>query len=358
MGRAQPRAHTSLRFRLCNAWPARSEVAAASDAAIQHGPDARVPAREGHRWAAERERSTQLFGFRTLRFLLQLPQLWYEPIRSIDELIDYLHLLGRLERAYAPGRPFIRLILQLFSSAHHSPTGDIAWPTPGEPRLALHSVIATGLSADGQSVKFANTWGESWGNRGNGTVSIDYLAQYFDQAWCMWNAKWGLAFYKPELATFSHDSDLRKVWKQVNPVFTTPLRGTRKGDRWIVERFYSYSPARDSSIEVIQMRNGYGLRMGWAHVCHVRETDQSEIIELFVMPAFRHQGVGSVLEGVACDDARSMSSTKMTAYLHDSDAGVLANRGSTRRFASARGYTIRWRPMRNPHLSATASKSL
>lgn len=302
--------------------------------------------------------STQLFAFRTLRFLLQVPQLWYEPIRSIRELVDYLRFLERLERSYLPGRPFIRLIVQLFSSAHHSRTGDIAWPTPGEPQLALHSVIATGLSGDGKSVKFANTWGTGWGDRGNGTVSIDYLKLYFDQAWCMWNAKWGLSVYKPELGSLLLDSDLRKAWLQVNPIFATALSGTRKGDRWIVERFYSYSPARDSSVEVIQVRNGYGLRMGWAYVCHVRETDRSEIIELFVMPALRHQGLGSVLEGVACDDARSMGSTRMIADMHDSDAGVLANRGSTRKFAVARGYTIRWRSQAHPHLSATASKSL
>ena len=63
--------------------------------------------------------------------------------------------------------------------------------------------------------------------------------------------------------------------------------------------------------------------MGWAFLCGIRDTTESVITELFVMPAFRSQGLGSVLEGVSSDIARSTESTRLTVLLHEADVNVL-----------------------------------
>jgi hypothetical protein len=107
-----------------------------------------------------------IHGKRVSRFTSQIPQLWYEPVRSLDDLVDYLRLAANLENAGVPARarPHLQLILQLFESAHRSTTGIIRWPKPGEVPLDLHAVEPLRLSEDGQSVEFWNSWGSRWGN--------------------------------------------------------------------------------------------------------------------------------------------------------------------------------------------------
>ncbi|MGA2530724.1 MAG: hypothetical protein ABSG36_16405 [Acidimicrobiales bacterium] len=300
-----------------------------------------------------------IHGKRVSRFTSQIPQCWYEPVRSVDDLVDYLRLAANLESVGVPARarPHLQVILQLFESAHHSTTGIIRWPTPGEARLDLHAVEPLRLSGDGQSIEFWNCWGSGWGNRGNGSVGLDYLHAHFTEAWCTWNARWGLSCWKQELGLLN-GKELRREWMLENPMFTERLRGTRSGDSWYVEVFNAYSLIDDSGVEVVQLRNGYGLRMGWAYQCHVRDTETSELRELFVMPAFRHQGIGSCLEGISCERAQAIGSTEMRLIVHQADGGVLANRGAARKFVTVRGYKMYWRHQTGPIAVGFATKTL
>jgi GNAT superfamily N-acetyltransferase len=302
----------------------------------------------------------QLQAMRAMRFLSQIPRLWYEPIRDVAGLRTELVLGKRLEEVgVSPhARPHIRLVLQLFQSAHRSDTGEIEFPRPGENPLALHSVVATGLSADGQSVEFANNWGRSWGDGGNGSVSFAYLDQYFSEAWTRWDARYGLSFFKPELHQIESNRDLRRIWMIENPIRKFKLRGTRAGDSWYVEYFYTYSPVDDCGVQGVQVRNGYGIRMGWAHLWYPRDSQITEIRELFVMPPFRRLGIGSYLEGFAVRRSQGTGATAIEATIHQADGGVLSNRGAVRGFLANRGYQIAWRNRTGPLSVGTGEKSV
>jgi GNAT superfamily N-acetyltransferase len=299
-------------------------------------------------------------GLRIVRFLGQEPQVWYEPVRSVDELVAHLQLAAKLERSGVPlqARPYLMVVLQLFKSAHYSTTGEIQPPSPGEEKLLLHLVVALRLSEDGRAVEFRNSWGTRWGRHGNGSVSIDYLNQYFCEAWCAWHARWGLNWWKEELRQLPGPTRLRQVWMVQNPLFTHRVDTGSRGDSWYGESFYSYSLCDDSCIEVVQLRNGYGLRMGWTFLCHLRDTSISEIRELFVMPAFRGQGVGYCLEHVACRRARAAQSTILKAVIHQADGGILANRVAVRGFLKSRGYRMRWRNQTGPVAVGYATKDV
>lgn len=43
--------------------------------------------------------SLQLQALRMVRFLSQIPQFWYEPVRSVDELLAHLELAASLEKS-------------------------------------------------------------------------------------------------------------------------------------------------------------------------------------------------------------------------------------------------------------------
>jgi GNAT superfamily N-acetyltransferase len=296
------------------------------------------------------------------KFIDQIPRSWYEPVRSVDDLVDYLRFAKTLEDSGVPARarPNVLLTLQLFESAHCScsTTGVIQWPKPGEARLDLHAVVPLRLSEDGQFVEFWNSWGSGWGKRGNGSVSVDYLRTYFTEAWCSWNARWGHSCWKQELVLPGEAKEVRRAWMLENPMFSERLRGTNVGDSWRVEIFDSYSLTDDSSVDVVQLRNGYGLRMGWAFQCRIRDTSVCELRELFVMPAFRHQGIGSCLEGISCDRARAGGATEMRLIVHQADGGVLANRGTARKFINVRGYRMFWRNQTGPIAVGFACKEL
>jgi GNAT superfamily N-acetyltransferase len=299
-----------------------------------------------------------IWAFRGGRFLAQDRQSWYEPVRSVDELLVHLRLASTLENAGVPvrARPHVLLSLQLFEAAHRSTTGVIERPKAGERFLFGHVVCPERVSEDGCSVEFWNSWGPNWGHGGHGSVSIDYLNTYFVEAWSQWNACWGPSQWKEKYGDLDDPGKLREVWMLQNPLLKQKLRGTQRGDTWYVETFCGYSPCDESGVEVVQIRNGYGLRMGWAFQCHIRESTVSEIRELFVMPAFRGQGVGGCLEGVLCEMAEAMGSTEIRAIFHEADGGVLANRGAGRRFLNARGYKMHWRNQTGPRAIGIAVK--
>jgi GNAT superfamily N-acetyltransferase len=297
---------------------------------------------------------------RAFRFLLRERQTWYEPVRSVQQLVETLRLRMTLEDAGVPLRacPNPMLVLQLYESAYHAPSGAIQPPKAGERPLALHAVMPERLRSDGASIEFWNSWGQQWGRNGYGAVDIGYLDTHFHEAWCGWDARWGGSHWKEDFREIGDPGKLRRVWMLENPLFSTKMPGTRRGDSWYVENFPAFTPFDESYIEVIQVRNGYGLRMGWAFLGHLQSEKISWLRELFVMPALRGQGVGSVLEGIFCQRAREMGSREARAIIHEADGGVLTNRRTARPFLVHRNYRLRWKTQTGPRAIALATKEL
>src|SRR5215207_4065024 len=91
-------------------------------------------------------------------------------------------------------------------------------------------------------------------------------------------------------------------------------------------------------VEILEVRNGYGLRLGWAHLLHEAVPKGSTLIELFVWPIFRRQGLATLMESWAGDRARSWGSPLLKLQHHEADSQV-GLRQAGRLFALARGYS-------------------
>lgn len=303
-----------------------------------------------------------LESLRYSRFFAQWPQEHYEAVPTLEQLVDRLRFNAELESCGVPlyARRHHTLTFEIFKAAHSSATGVIAQPHVDEPTLGLHAVAVTGVSEDGQTIHFKNNWGTSWGNHGYGSISIEYLRIYLSSAWSYWNSRYGLHPYKLTLGSGGTSASKRARWMTENPVITYRLK-SYPGDSWKVDIYESTSLADYSTIQCVQVRNGYGLRMGWAYVRHIEDKLLSIIEEIFVIPAFRQQGIGSYLEATCRELAQSVGSVELHLFHHGSDAmivGAPPRRKVAREFGSKRGYEWRYRSQLHPPLHAIGLKKL
>lgn len=225
-------------------------------------------------------------------------------------------------------------------------------------RLEQHAVALWDIDEQ-DSITFRNSWGASWGDRGYGMMTKEYFDAFWVEAWLSRNAGVG---FNPEtanrLAAATTARELSRAWLLPNPAAKKAQRGEFEGVRLV--NYSTVSFDSECLVDVVEARNGYGLRLGWVHVFHVPDADQSvtsEIRELFVWPAFRRQGIGSLLEDVGASLARSRRSTLLRIYLHEAD-GHVAVRAASRHFGLRRGYSWRWRRIANPRLVAVGERPI
>jgi GNAT superfamily N-acetyltransferase len=304
--------------------------------------------------------SFHLSVYRLTKFLLRTPQSYYESSGDVGDLVEQQRMIEKLEMCGIPryARPWCQFSFEVFEGARIADKGEIKEPEHGEKTLGLHSVVAEGVDPKSNSLLFWNSWGSGWGVNGYGSVSLAYLETYFHESWTISNVRWGPSPYKSDVfAPERLSTRSRSTWLVEVPMETWRVRGVR-GESWVIERFLTLSYRDQSIVEILQLRNGYGLRVGWAHLRHVRGSRVSVIEELFVFPTFRNLGVGSTLESLCCEYAVEASSGSIHILLHEVESVVGPPRKCAREFGVARGYEWKWRVGTAPRTIATGTKNL
>jgi GNAT superfamily N-acetyltransferase len=200
--------------------------------------------------------------------------------------------------------------------------------------------------------------GTDWGRKGYGTVSLEYVQEFYYDTFVSRHARWGPSPYKMTAMEKARNSPeaFRRLWMVENPRDRGGLRGRKKTVRW--ERYATVSPTTGEHVTCLELRTGFGLRMGWTFLRHrqgrVRTT---EITELYVWPVYRRVGFGSWLEEQAVEEAKYVGSEEIHLLMNEADS-VLSVRGAARKFATARGYSIFWRETVAPRAKATCIKSI
>ncbi len=324
-----------------------------------HGPNEMY--RICKKWDGLRQRGTfPVNGVKIRTFYdLRVRQLFYEPLTSPEKVRELLRYRRVLASAYVPewAAPHLALSFRCFTSAFTAPGGFLPLPSVGDPEVEPHAVALWDIEDD-DTIVFRNSWGAGWGDRGHGRMTWEYFESYWLEAWAMRNAAVGLNLDTAQrLADAQTDADLRRAWMLPNP----PAKKAQRGEFEHI-RLVNYTTVSSDSkcpVDVVEARNGYGLRLGWVHVFHPprHQAERSEMRELFVWPSFRRQGIGSLLEDLAVSLARTRHSKTLRIFLHEAD-GHVAVRANGRRFGQARGYTWRWRAIEHPRLTAVADKAI
>jgi len=309
----------------------------------------------------EVEGTWPLVGGRVRTFAnLQERQTFYEPVSTYEQLFDLTLINSKLLDAHAPFSAFNRPVIsfRIFRSAYDAPRGVIPLPASSDSEVGKHIVAAGyGWSDGGEALCFKNSWGAVWGNRGYGMLSRDYLDRYMVEAWSGRDARVGPTRHKSaHFAEATSDKQFAKAWMLENPRQRVHFR---HGDRSHRLHLYETWSCTDAPAVVIEIRDGRGTRLGWAYLHHLlgQEPHVSILKELFVWPAFRRRGYGTVLESVAAERARASRASRIEMLFHEVDA-MPRNRAAGRGFADKTGYTLRWRRSRRPNVSAVGEKSL
>src|SRR5215213_2866162 len=153
---------------------------------------------------------------------------------------------------------------RMFRSAYAAPSGVISLPEPGESEVGTHMVAAGFVWSDGgEALRFKYSWVAGWGDGGYGVMSRTYLDRYMVEAWAGRNARVGPTRHKFAHAHFakaSGDKEFAKTWMLENPRERVRFRHEHS-----VHRLHLYETwsCTDVPVEVIEVRDGRGTRLGW-----------------------------------------------------------------------------------------------
>jgi GNAT superfamily N-acetyltransferase len=301
-----------------------------------------------------------LAGLRVSTFLEQRQrQLFYEPLDSYDRILSVLQLNNRLREGYAPVWSLSQIMVSfhMFESIYSAPQGRVPLPSPGEAARGAHAVTLTqGWENSGEVLEFFNSWGNGWGHRGRGYLSRAYLDRYMVEAWLMRDASIGpTAFNYHRLQKASSARDLVRAWMLANPRWRRRLRHAGHGHQLVV--YEMLSVVEERPVQVIEIRTGFGIRVGWAHLYHLGRERTAVLKELFVWPSFRRRGYGTLLESVASANARDWGAERLQILFHGMDAQITV-RAAGRLFGEHAGYRWRWRAGSLPPVAAIGEKPL
>lgn len=85
--------------------------------------------------------------------------------------------LADMKTAILSGYPII-IGFKVYTSMENSTvaqSGDVPLPQSGEQILGGHAILLTGYDDQKKVFNFQNSWGESWGNKGYGTIGYEYV---------------------------------------------------------------------------------------------------------------------------------------------------------------------------------------
>jgi C1A family cysteine protease len=56
-------------------------------------------------------------------------------------------------------------------------------PSPGEQAMGATAICIVGYDDDKKLIKFKNSWGTKWGDKGYGYLSYNYVDKFLTDAW-------------------------------------------------------------------------------------------------------------------------------------------------------------------------------
>jgi len=285
-------------------------------------------------------------------------QTYYEGLSSYDKLLEVLPVNWRLREVYTPVSLIygIQITFHIFESIYNAPLGVVALPKPNERPRGIHAVAVWGWANNLESLRFVNSWGSGWGDKGWGTISREYLNKYLVEIWIGRNCRIGLTRYNwARLENAANNREYAKAWMLENPRYKQSFK--YRGDRYHIYNYETISIEHYRPVFILELRNGYGLRIAWLHFIKLYNPTRLLITELYVFPSFQRLGFGSILESWATNTAKNWNCEKVEIQFHDADAQPRV-RAAGRLFGTRRGYTWKWQDVKYPRLQAIGEKTL
>lgn len=194
------------------------------------------------------EGTHMLMGARAMKYLyLRERQNFYEPLSNYDQLLRATLMNARLVDGHVPrwARNRLMVAFRMFESIYGASEGRVPLPLSGEVEKGVHAVAVDGGFADaGETLRFVNSWGVGWGDKGTGWLSREYLERYMSDAWLGRNARVGPSrFLYRRFAEAKNDKELARAWMTQNPRRCTKFY--RSGRRYTLHVYETWSLSDD-----------------------------------------------------------------------------------------------------------------
>ena len=231
-------------------------------------------------------------------------QMVYEPLEHFDGAKEATELNGLLQAGKAD--PWLRVSVQIgmntFESVFSAPGGKLDRPAPEEEFVGRHSVV-TEYGGGAHDLMFWNSWGD-WGSAGRGSLDRAYFDTHVDECW-VWRS--GEVGPPGALAAVRRARELEtavSAWTQ--DVQYQEAVAENQGRRVLFHRYRLQSLTTGGDVEVVDVRDQRGQRIGWLHMHHIDwdSPRRTVISELFVWPDLRRRGLGTLLWNDAVDISR------------------------------------------------------
>jgi hypothetical protein len=288
-------------------------------------------------------------------------QMYYESIADPSEVARQVIINQELRQSGVPYpmRDDHLMAVEWFESSYNASGGIIQMPAAGEKSIGLHAVAIEGYDPVAETFSFWNSWGSGWGDRGYGKMSLDYAWRYHHETCVTRYARWGPSPAKLGQMQNAQENgkEIRRLWIVENPRFGYIVRG--KARKVAITYYYTISPTSGVPVSCIELKTGFGLRIGWLFLRHSSDAIKySEITELYVWPIYRRMHLGADLERAAVEEARIQGSSEIRLLMNEADCIIGPPRAAAREFAKACGYHQWWRNTVQPRACMTGTKSI
>lgn len=142
--------------------------------------------------------------------------------RKIEEYQAVEQNLVAMQSCLASGSPFIFgfTVYESFESAAVDRTGDVPMPKKSESIFGGHDVLIVGYDDATGRFTFKNSYGESWGNKGDGTIPYAYAADP-DLAGDFWTIPSGIQTPVEPIQPMEDEFEIRL---RINPTTKTAVQ--------------------------------------------------------------------------------------------------------------------------------------
>lgn len=237
-----------------------------------------------------------------------------------DPVYQRLFSLNDIKKLLKLDESLVALSFDVFKGVYDAPKGHVPLPNPSEKRLGGHCVAVVGWNDEKQVVKFANSWGEEWGDKGYGYLPYSYLDKYVIECWAPMH---------------------RKVWQECRQKLGESSFKDGKG-RMIKMQLHKVPPVvyGRSSLWVLDIFGPNGKIGGWSHFSMVDYGNLMEIAEIFILPQYRNQGWGTKILECIEDIARRSEISEIAGWVSVQDLVTKGRESMVRDYFTKAGFSI------------------
>lgn len=220
-------------------------------------------------------------------------RMYYEQIHGYDDVLAHLVFYGQLADCGLT-TPQVKTVLALYRNVFDAARGKLVLPQQEDDFIGHHAVTLLGARDGGESLAFANSWSQRWGDGGFGTVGRAYFDVNSTETWLLLAGENGHSVptnFEPFDPSLTKEQMIR-AWR------SGPVQGTVRLPHDLRLRWYQHpSIFKRSTTTVAEVCDRRHVRLGWCHVdVGLSNGEPAAVItELFVWPHYRRVGLGMQL---------------------------------------------------------------